>query len=70
MDRHELGAAVWIKSTYSDANGGNCVEVAPGFPGAVPVRDSKTPDGPVLVVGRAAWAAFTGATRREPVGHP
>ncbi|MER6850163.1 DUF397 domain-containing protein [Streptomyces flaveolus] len=34
--------------------------MAPGFPGVVPVRDSKNPDGPVLVVGRAAWAAFTG----------
>ncbi|WP_225636433.1 DUF397 domain-containing protein [Streptomyces solaniscabiei] len=36
------------------------MEIAPGFPGVVPVRDSKNPDGPVLVVGRAAWAAFTG----------
>ncbi|WP_308406251.1 DUF397 domain-containing protein [Streptomyces sp. AC602_WCS936] len=38
------------------------MEVAPDFPGVVPVRDSKNPDGPVLVVGRAAWSAFT-ATR-------
>ncbi len=61
MDRHEFSAATWIKSSYSGDNGGNCVEAALGFPGTVPVRDSKNPDGPVLVVGRAAWAAFTGA---------
>ncbi|MGI5368175.1 DUF397 domain-containing protein [Streptomyces iakyrus] len=35
--------------------------MAPDFPGTVPVRDSKNPDGPVLVVGRSAWAAFTAA---------
>ncbi|MFG3661240.1 DUF397 domain-containing protein [Streptomyces sp. NPDC047706] len=34
--------------------------MAPEFPGtAVPVRDSKTPDGPVLFIPRSAWAAFT-----------
>ncbi|MFD8230922.1 DUF397 domain-containing protein [Streptomyces sp. NPDC059696] len=35
--------------------------MAPGFPETVPVRDSKNPDGPVLVVSRTAWAAFTAA---------
>ncbi|MCX5557571.1 DUF397 domain-containing protein [Streptomyces sp. NBC_00038] len=55
------GAARWRKSSYSDDNGGECVEVADGFPGVVPVRDSKTPDGPVLVIGSAAWTEFTGA---------
>ncbi|MEV5316120.1 DUF397 domain-containing protein [Streptomyces sp. NPDC052687] len=33
--------------------------MAPGFPGAVPVRDSKNPDGPVLLFKRSAWAKFT-----------
>jgi len=59
MDRHELSAATWIKSSYSGENGGNCVEIAPGFPAMVPVRDSKDPDGPVLIVTHSAWAAFT-----------
>ncbi|WP_435283766.1 DUF397 domain-containing protein [Streptomyces koelreuteriae] len=63
MNRAELNAATWIKSSYSDANGGNCIEVAPGFPEAVPVRDSKTPDGPVLVVTRSAWSALVSAVR-------
>ncbi|MEV6120855.1 DUF397 domain-containing protein [Streptomyces sp. NPDC052077] len=35
--------------------------MAPGFSGVVPVRDSKNPDGPVLVVGAVAWSAFTSA---------
>ncbi|MGW0332353.1 DUF397 domain-containing protein [Streptomyces sp. NPDC003011] len=39
------------------------MEIAPGFPVSVPVRDSKTPDGPVLVVSRHAWAAFTEGLR-------
>ncbi|WP_234310453.1 MULTISPECIES: DUF397 domain-containing protein [unclassified Streptomyces] len=37
--------------------------MAPDFPAAVPIRDSKTPDGPVLVVTRSAWSAFLTALR-------
>ncbi|MFH8972997.1 DUF397 domain-containing protein [Streptomyces sp. NPDC017890] len=33
------------------------------MPAVVPVRDSKNPDGPALLVGRAAWSAFTAALR-------
>ncbi|WP_316959523.1 DUF397 domain-containing protein [Streptomyces sp. TRM68367] len=40
--------------------------MAPAIPAVVPVRDSKTaPDGPVLTVSRAAWAAFTSSYRRH-----
>ncbi|MEU8915784.1 DUF397 domain-containing protein [Streptomyces nigrescens] len=28
MDGCDLGAAIWTKSSYSDNNGGNCIEVA------------------------------------------
>ncbi|WP_405769096.1 DUF397 domain-containing protein [Streptomyces sp. NBC_01538] len=39
--------------------------MAPGFPGVVPVRDSKVASGgPVVVVGRAAWAEFLALTSR------
>ncbi|MFF3559003.1 DUF397 domain-containing protein [Streptomyces sp. NPDC002574] len=51
---------VWFKSSYSDDQGGNCVEVAP-TPHAVHVRDSKDPQGPALTFTPAAWAAFVGA---------
>ncbi|WP_306321714.1 MULTISPECIES: DUF397 domain-containing protein [unclassified Streptomyces] len=53
-----VGAARWRKSTYSNGEGGNCLEVADGVPGIVPVRDSKVPDGDVLVIGATAWSAF------------
>jgi hypothetical protein len=59
MDRHGISALTWIRSSYSGDNGGNCVEIAPAFPGnTVPARDSKNPDGPVLLIGRSAWTAF------------
>ncbi|MEU0384528.1 DUF397 domain-containing protein [Streptomyces chartreusis] len=37
--------------------------MAPVFPDTVPVRDSKTPDGPVLLVTRSAWSAFLAGVR-------
>lgn len=41
------------------------MQVADGFPGVVPVRDSKNPTGPALVLTTAAWTAFvTGAVVR------
>ncbi|MFC9330582.1 DUF397 domain-containing protein, partial [Kitasatospora sp. NPDC057015] len=47
-DHVELTGAVWRKSSHSN-NGGQCIEIAPGFPGVMPVRDSKDPEGPALV---------------------
>ncbi|MFF4184629.1 DUF397 domain-containing protein [Streptomyces sp. NPDC001691] len=50
----------WIKSSYSDGQGGNCVEWAPASatPSAVPVRDSKRPEGPQVRPSARAWRAF------------
>ncbi|MFB6438272.1 DUF397 domain-containing protein [Streptomyces sp. NPDC056411] len=56
---------VWRKSTYSNGGDANCVEVADGFPSAVPVRDSKDPDGPVLLIPAASWAAFVGIVKGD-----
>ncbi|WP_254403951.1 DUF397 domain-containing protein [Streptomyces anulatus] len=50
-------ALQWFKSSYSDGDGGACVEIA-AHPAAVHVRDSKVTDGPVLTVEPAAWSAF------------
>nr|WP_258341969.1 DUF397 domain-containing protein [Saccharopolyspora gregorii] len=52
-----LGGVVWRKSSYSGQGGGACVELA-SVRSAVGVRDSKDPDGPALLFGRSAWAAF------------
>lgn len=59
----DLTRAEWRKSSYSGGNGGTCVEVASNLPGVVAVRDSKNPDGPVLIVGRDEWASFTARLR-------
>ncbi|TQK45044.1 uncharacterized protein DUF397 [Streptomyces sp. SLBN-118] len=56
--RPDVTSAAWRKSSHSDGGGGDCVEVADGFPGLAPVRDSKNPRGPVLVFPAGAWAAF------------
>lgn len=48
----------WRKSSYSNQEGGDCVEVADGFTGVVPVRDSKVAGGPVVSFGDGSWAAF------------
>ncbi|MEE4420491.1 MULTISPECIES: DUF397 domain-containing protein [Streptomyces] len=58
MREYDLSSARWRKSSYSDTNGGSCVEVADDFPGVVPVRDSKTPQGPALIVPAGAWSTF------------
>ncbi|MFI9355757.1 DUF397 domain-containing protein [Streptomyces lydicus] len=56
--RPDLSAAAWRKSSYSNQEGGNCVEIADHYPGLVPVRDSKRPHGPALLIPGAAWTAF------------
>ncbi|MGW1880994.1 DUF397 domain-containing protein [Streptomyces sp. NPDC001970] len=62
-NRIDLSTAVWRKSSYSNGTGGDCVEIADGLPGVVPVRDSKVPDSPVLMVPAGAWAAFVTAVK-------
>ncbi|MFE4608016.1 DUF397 domain-containing protein, partial [Streptomyces niveus] len=47
----DLSAVCWRKSSYSNQDGGACVEVSDDFAAVVPVRDSKTPHGPVLAFG-------------------
>ncbi|MER6310906.1 DUF397 domain-containing protein [Streptomyces sp. NPDC001657] len=56
---------VWRKSSYSDGGEDNCVEVADGLPGTVPVRDSKNPDGPVLRTSAAAWSSFIATVKGD-----
>jgi hypothetical protein len=48
----------WRKSSYSNANGGQCVETASGS-GLIMVRDTKQDErGPVLAFSAGAWSAF------------
>ncbi|MEW1721285.1 DUF397 domain-containing protein [Streptomyces sp. NPDC093109] len=54
----KLSNACWRKSSYSNTNGGECVEITEDFPGVVPVRDSKNPTGPTLMIPAATWTTF------------
>ncbi|MFF8387676.1 DUF397 domain-containing protein [Streptomyces kanasensis] len=47
----------WVKSSYSGADGPDCVEVA-AAEDTVHVRDSKSVPGPQLGFAPDAWAAF------------
>ncbi|KAB1935042.1 DUF397 domain-containing protein [Micromonospora sp. ALFpr18c] len=53
---------VWRKSSYSDNNGGACVEVAE-LDTSIAVRDSKNPSGPTLRFSRGAWTGFIRTVR-------
>ncbi|MDJ1130719.1 DUF397 domain-containing protein [Streptomyces iconiensis] len=59
----------WFKSSYS-GNGGQCIEVAANHAasrGEIPVRDSKSTDGPVLTFRTDAFAAFIGGVRNGSI---
>ncbi|MFE1587652.1 DUF397 domain-containing protein [Streptomyces sp. NPDC058737] len=58
MREFDLSNARWTKSSYSNGEGGDCLEVAHEVPGVIPVRDSKVTGGPVVVIGSAAWTEF------------
>ncbi|MFG1928533.1 DUF397 domain-containing protein [Cryptosporangium sp. NPDC048952] len=47
----------WRKSSYSSGYD-NCVEWVVAGSDVVGVRDSKNPDGPVLVLTRRQWQSF------------
>lgn len=59
-----LNAATWRKSSYSNSDGGACLEVCDDFDGVVPVRDSKQVNGPVIVFPVADWGSFVSALQR------
>ncbi|MEU9172097.1 DUF397 domain-containing protein [Streptomyces sp. NPDC048420] len=51
----------WFKSSYSDNEGGDCVEVA--FDTHIHIRDSKLSSSPELHLTAPAWKAFVSAGR-------
>jgi Domain of unknown function (DUF397) len=56
------GRRDWQTSSYTGANGGNCVEVGHAGP-LIAVRDTKHRTGPALRVSPAAWRRFTGRVK-------
>ncbi len=60
----------WFKSSYSN-NGGQCIEVATNLVaarGVVPVRDSKSPTGPVLNVATGSFTSFVAGVKAGELG--
>ena len=57
----------WRTSSYSGANGGQCVEVASRSKG-VEVRDSADRDGATLTFGPRAWQAFAANLKDRQTG--
>ncbi|MEV5609229.1 DUF397 domain-containing protein [Streptomyces sp. NPDC052225] len=61
----DLSATTWRKSSYSNQDGGECVEVSDDFAATVPVRDSKNTLGPVLIFEAGGWASFVAALKED-----
>ncbi|MYS86377.1 DUF397 domain-containing protein [Embleya scabrispora] len=57
----DADVTTWRKSSYSNGDQGNCVEVRDDRPGIVPVRDSKEPSVGQLLIGVTSWTALTDA---------
>ncbi|UGQ11283.1 DUF397 domain-containing protein [Yinghuangia sp. ASG 101] len=60
------GTDVWIKSSYSGSDGGDCVEVATAIH-ATRVRDSKS-IGPMLTFQGPSWSLFLSETANRAAG--
>lgn len=57
MNTVDLQSAQWFKSSYSNGNG-ECVEVAHVAASTVATRDSKEPEGNVVVSSAHAWGTL------------
>jgi hypothetical protein len=53
-----LSRTGWLKSSFSNGQGGNCVETLKLPDGGRAVRHSKDPDGPSLIFTSSEWDAF------------
>jgi hypothetical protein len=63
----DLSKVTWKKSSLSAIS--DCVEVAL-VDNQVALRDSKSPDGPVLFFSPSEWHAFVGGVRNGEFSQP
>lgn len=68
MPTAELTDVTWQKSKFSNPNGA-CVEVAHLPNGEIGVRNSRFPNGPVLVYTKAEIAAFLAGAKDNEFDH-
>lgn len=59
----DVSSVTWRKSSYSNTDGGACVEVSADIPSLVPVRDSKDTTRTPLLFTTGAWSAFVAGVR-------
>ena len=52
----------FMKSSYSTPSN-ECLEVARNVPGTIAIRNSKTPNGPILCLAPTTWTKFTATLR-------
>ena len=64
MSRNDYPGAAWRKSRYSNGQG-ECVEIACNLPGIIAIRDSKDPDGGILVVDPGAFRDLTARIKQR-----
>ncbi|NSC22252.1 DUF397 domain-containing protein [Streptomyces albus subsp. chlorinus] len=60
------GVTSWFKSSYSSGSGNNCVEIADLTHTAhrvVAIRDSKNPEGPIVLIEPERFAALVEGVR-------
>jgi hypothetical protein len=70
MNHADIPEQSWTSSSYSQNNGGECIEWSPAHAQAhdeVPVRDSKNPTGPVLMLSREGWAGLVAFAKGQEV---
>ena len=67
LSEAERSALFWLKAQASGANG-NCVEIASTV-GKIAMRDSKDPDGPILVYTPTEFSAFLEGARGGEFDH-
>lgn len=61
----DLAGANWRTSSYSKAQGTECVEVAGNLRGVVAIRDSKHRETGTHIVSTHVWRSFIAAVTRD-----
>jgi len=65
----DVSLAVWQKSSFSNSPQGDCIEVASNLDGIIALRDSKNPDGPVLLHTPHEWKNFLAGVINRQMRH-
>lgn len=63
MNESQRAGLVWHKSSFSNGNGGNCVEVATLPDGGYAVRNSRDPGGAMLTFTVDEWMAYVAGVK-------